>query len=139
MVDLLDNQGCFPEPNQQNGMKKIFIIILLCFVFQSNYGQENYTIDGETIELKTEIEGKLDLLWNIIDGEYRYFVRTDDGTITELKNTKDDDNNYQEEYKSTLNNLTNGKSADKLKLTLYDLRNYIYTKFSRSVLRIDCF
>lgn len=99
--------------------------MLFCLAFQLNYSQETYTVNGETLELKTEIDGKLDLLWNVIDGKYRYFVKTEDSTITELKNTKDDNNDYQEEYKSTLSSLTNGNSTDKLKLTLYSLRNYI--------------
>ena len=99
--------------------------MLFCLAFQLNYSQKTYTVNGETLELKTEIDGKLDLLWNVIDGKYRYFVKTEDGTITELKNTKDDNNDYQEEYKSTLSSLTNGNSTDKLKLTLYSLRNYI--------------
>ena len=106
-------------------MKRILILLFLSLAFQFNFAQENYTINGENLELKTEIDGKLDLLWNIIDGNYRYFVRTTDGTITELKNTKDQDKNYQEEYKTTLSNLTNGFSTDKLKLTLYSLRNYL--------------
>lgn len=99
--------------------------MLFCLAFQLNYSQETYTVNGETLDLKTEIDGKLDLLWNVIDGKYRYFVKTEDGSITELKNTKDDNNDYQEEYKSTLSSLTNGNSTDKLKLTLYSLRNYI--------------
>jgi len=106
-------------------MRKILIIVLLCFAFQTNYSQESYTVNGESLELKTEIDGKLDLLWNIIDGKYRYFVKTEDNTITELKNTKDADKNYLEEYKTTLSSLTNGMSTEKLKLTLYSLRNYI--------------
>ena len=113
-------------------MKKFLLLILICFVFQFNYSQETYTIDGETLELKSEIDGKLDLLWNIIDNEYRYFVRTDDGSITELKNTKDNNKKYQEQYKTTLSGLTNGMSTDKLKLTLYSLRNYI-DKYNASV------
>ncbi|WP_138432884.1 hypothetical protein [Winogradskyella algicola] len=106
-------------------MKKILFAILFCLAFQLNYSQETYTVNGESLELKTEINGKLDLLWNVIDGKYRYFVKTEDGSITELKNTKDDNNDYQEEYKSTLSSLTNGIPTDKLKLTLYSLRNYI--------------
>lgn len=106
-------------------MKKVLFVILLSFAFQFNYSQESYTINGETLQLKTEIDGNLDLLWNTIDGQYRYFVRTENGNITELKNTKDTDNNYQEEYKTTLSSLTNGMSTDKLKLTLYSLRNHL--------------
>ncbi|MEF3077835.1 hypothetical protein [Winogradskyella poriferorum] len=106
-------------------MKKILVAILFCMAFQINYSQQTYNVNGESLELKTEVDGKLDLLWNTIDGKYRYFVKSEDGSITELKNTKDDNNDYQEEYKSTLSNLTNGMSTDKLKLTLYSLRNYI--------------
>ncbi|MBV7269622.1 hypothetical protein [Winogradskyella luteola] len=106
-------------------MRKIFLCVLLFLAFQFNHGQERYTINGETLELKTEIDGKLDLLWNIVDGNYRYFVRTENGTITELKNTKDADKNYQEEYKTTLSGLTDGMATEKLKLTLFSLRNYI--------------
>ncbi len=93
--------------------------------FQINYSQQTYNVNGESLELKTEVDGKLDLLWNTIDGKYRYFVKSEDGTITELKNTKNDNNDYQEEYKSTLRNLTNGKPTDNLKLTLYSLKSYI--------------
>jgi hypothetical protein len=106
-------------------MKKILFIALFCISLQYAYAQNTYTVNGETLELKTEVEGKLDLLWNIIDGQYRYFVRTDNGTITELKNTKDDTKKYLEEYKSTLSNLTGGISANKMKLTLYSLREYL--------------
>jgi len=106
-------------------MKKILFAILFCMAFQLNYSQQTYAVNGETLELKTEVDGKLDLLWNVIDGKYRYFVKTEDGTITELKNTKDDNNDYQEEYKSTLSSLTSGMSTDKLKLTFYSLKNFI--------------
>ncbi|APY08092.1 hypothetical protein BWZ20_07170 [Winogradskyella sp. J14-2] len=106
-------------------MKKIIILILFCLAFQINYSQQTYTVNGESLELKTEIEGKLDLLWNVIEGKFRYFIKTEDGSIIELKNTKDDNNDYQEEYKSTLSSLTNGMPTDKLKLTLYSIKSYL--------------
>lgn len=106
-------------------MKKILVAILFCMAFQIHYSQQTYNVNGESLELKTEVDGKLDLLWNTIDGKYRYFVKSEDGTITELKNTKNDNNDYQEEYKSTLRNLTNGMPTDNLKLTLYSLKSYI--------------
>ena len=113
-------------------MKKILLFILLCFVFQVNYSQENYTINGETLQLKTEIDGAIDLLWTSADGNYRYFIKTENGTITELKNTKESKKHFLEEYKTTLSELTNGMSYEKLKFTLYDLRNYI-NKYNASV------
>ena len=108
-------------------MKKFLLLLLICFAFQLNYSQENYTINGETLALKTETDGKLDLLWNTIDGKYRYFIRTENGAITELKNTKESKRKYLAEYKKTLSDLTNGMSTDKLKFTLYGLRDYIDT------------
>ncbi len=96
----------------------------MCFAFQVNNSQENYIINGETLELKIEIDGTLDLLWNIFDGTYHYFIRTDDGTITELKNTKASKRNYLAEYKETLSAVT-GMSAEKLKFTLSDLKTYV--------------
>ena len=108
-------------------MKKILLFILLCFAFQINYSQENYTVNGETLVLKTETKGNIDLLWNIIDGEFRYFIRTENSTITELKNTKESKRKYLEEYKATLSDFTNGMSTDKLKFTLSGLKNYIDT------------
>lgn len=113
-------------------MKKFLLFILFCFAFQINYSQENHTINGETLQLKTEVDGKLDLLWNVINSQYRYFVKSEDGTITELKNTQGADNKYQEEYKAVLSRLTNGMSADKLKLTLYSLKSYII-EYNKSV------
>ncbi len=106
-------------------MKKIIYILCLVFSLSFLQAQENYTINGETLELKTEVEGKLDLLWNIIDGQYRYFVRTEDNTITELKNTKAD-RKFQEEYKTLLEELTNNYASTKrLNLTLFSLKEFI--------------
>lgn len=109
-------------------MKKIVFILCLLFSFTHTKAQESYTVNGETIQLKTEVDGNLDLLWNVIDGQYRYFIRTEAGTIEELKNTKNPDTRkYQEEYKTTLNSLTQeyGLTADKVNLTLVSLKDYI--------------
>ena len=107
-------------------MKKLLLLLLICFVFRFNYSQENYIVDGETLPLKVEINGQLDLLWTSMDNNYRFFVRTEDGTITELKNTLNADGSYNEEYKIALSNLTNGFSTEKLRLVLNRLRKYIH-------------
>ncbi|NNE33095.1 MAG: hypothetical protein HKN40_12085, partial [Winogradskyella sp.] len=112
--------------------KHILVFIMLCIgVF--SFGQDTYMVNGESLELKTEIEGPLSLLWNTINGEYRYFVRTSDGNFTELKNTRGNNNSYNEAYKSVLSKLTNGQSTNNLKLTLYDLRRFI-DNYNKSVL-----
>lgn len=115
-------------------MKKI--AFLLCFIlsYTSINAQDTYIVKNETLQLKTEIDGKLDLLWNIIDGKYRYFIRTSDNTITELINTKNDKNKYQEEYKNTLDSITEdyNLSTKNLKITLFDLRKFVDTYNSKA-------
>ncbi len=105
-------------------MKKIVIVICFFLSISLIKAQETYTVQGETLQLKTEVEGQLDLLWNIINGQYRYFVRTSTNEIIELKNTKNENRQFQEEYKATFQNLT-GVSTDKVNLTLTDLKKYI--------------
>lgn len=106
-------------------MKKIVLLLCVLLSYTSLKAQESYTVNGETLQLKTEVDGKLDLLWNIINNEYRYFIRTSDNIITELVNTRDDNDNYQEEYKTILQNATSGMPADKVNLTLPSLIAYI--------------
>jgi hypothetical protein len=108
-------------------MKKLLLILCLLLGYTSLTAQETYSVGDETLQLKTEVDGKLDLLWNIIDNEYRYFIRTSDNSITELVNTQDDSDNFQEQYKSTLENATSGISAKKVNLTLPSLTTYIET------------
>jgi len=105
-------------------MKKIVIVICFFFSIGLIKAQETYTVQGETLQLKLEVEGQLDLLWNIINGQYRYFVRTSDLKITELINTKNDNRRYKEQYKTELESLTE-KSASKVNLTLTDLKEYL--------------
>ncbi len=60
-------------------MRKILFLLIFLLAVQYNYSQNTYTINDQQLELKTEIDGKLDLLWNTFNGQYRYFVRTEDG------------------------------------------------------------
>lgn len=108
-------------------MKKIVFFLALCFFTFNAVAQQQYTVLGETYNLKSEISGTLELLWNIIDGKYRYFVKKENA-IVELTNTKGPDNRFQEEYKVILDGITPDANlpTDKLKLTLYSLRNFIY-------------
>ena len=105
-------------------MKKL---LFLCCLIAFNYSliaQQNYTINNEDLVLKTEIEGTIDLLWNTINGQYRYFIKETNNTITELKNEKGASNNYLNQYQQTLKKLT-GNDASKVKLTLYSLKKFI--------------
>ena len=108
-------------------IKHLFIICLLLSV-TSIKAQESYIVNGEILQLKTEVTGNLDLLWNTINGQFRYFIRTEDGSIQELVNTKDPDTKkYREEYKTLLNGFTKeyGLSAEKVRLRLDSLKDYI--------------
>ncbi len=98
------------------------ILVFLCTT--TLFSQENYTVNGTTYVLKTEVEGPLTLLWNVIDNEYRYFTKRDN-EIIELTNTRSN-GRFQEEYKQTLARLTsdNPVDASKTNLTLGSLRNY---------------
>jgi hypothetical protein len=92
----------------------------------SSFSQEKYDVDGQTYTLKTEVSGTLDLLWNVIDKQYRYFIKKG-AAIVELKNTKNATKDFQEEYKATLKNLTSGAaiSSEDLKFTLPSLRDFV--------------
>lgn len=106
-------------------MKKIVCLICLLLSFSFSEAQETYMVDGERLVLKSEVDGKLDLLWNIIDSTYRYFIRTEGNRIIELKNTKKD-GKFQEEYKTLLNELTDeSMSTKQLNLTLFSLKEFI--------------
>ncbi len=110
-------------------LKNVFIVFVF-LVAATGFAQETYTVNGETYALKTEVEGPLTLLWNVIDTEYRYFAKKDNA-IVELKNTRVD-GKYEEEYKQTLRELTadNPVDASKTNLTLVSLRDYfnLYNK-----------
>ncbi|MCK8479317.1 outer membrane beta-barrel protein [Psychroserpens algicola] len=106
-------------------MRKIVCFICLVLSFSFLEAQDTYIVNGEQLELKKEVDGKLDLFWNIIDGNYRYFVKSESSAIMELTNTKKD-GKFQEEYKTLLNELTNATmSAKRLNLTLFSLKEFV--------------
>ncbi|MDC7997270.1 hypothetical protein [Gilvibacter sediminis] len=104
---------------------KSLLFVLFITVASIGFAQQTYTINGESLSLKTEVSGTIDLLWNTFNKQYRYFVKKD-GQYYELINTRVD-GKYQEQYKSTLNDLTTGSglSTDRLRMTLAGLRNFI--------------
>lgn len=107
-------------------MRKLIIFAIFLFSSYLITAQEAYTIDGESIQLKTAAEGDLGLLWNIIDQQYRYFIKTDDHQLVELINTKNANNIYQEQYKASLKDLTkNTLDVSKVKLNLPSLARFI--------------
>lgn len=106
---------------------KRFIIGLCCILLSLfTNAQEKYSVNGESLVLKTEIEGNLDLLWNIIDGEYRYFLKYEDNSVIELKNTKSN-GKFQFEYRDILRSIdsTNNEVINKIDFTLYELGLFV--------------
>ena len=109
-------------------MKSLTSIAFVLFLLFSSglYAQQEYTVDGKTYTLKTEVDGALTLLWNTIDGEYRYFSKKGED-IEELTNTKVN-KKYQEEFKEVLQRQTADKSVStkKVNLTLPSLTTFFY-------------
>ncbi len=107
-------------------MRTILITALVLLFTLHSRAQQTYTIKGETYELKTEVSGSINLLWNIIDNQYRYFIAKD-GRIEELVNTKDDKGKYQHDYLATLEEFTSDADMDysKVKLLLFSLKDFV--------------
>lgn len=106
---------------------KSFLLAFTLFLLLSTgnlQAQQQYNVDGQSYTLNTEVEGLLSLLWNTIDGEYRYFSKKG-ADIKELRNTKQK-GSYQEEYKEILKQQTNdvGVPVQKVKLTLPSLHSF---------------
>ena len=55
-------------------MKKVLFLLVLTTCSFSVSAQQKHTINGKNYELKTAVEGHLNLLWNIVDKQFRYFV-----------------------------------------------------------------
>ena len=85
------------------------LILVMLFCMTTTLAQKQYTVDGNTYTLITEVDGPLTLLWNTINEEYRYFSKKGN-SIIELKNTSID-GDYQEEYKNTLSQQTDGNTT----------------------------
>lgn len=99
------------------------LLLFTCIITAQN----NYTVNGESLALKTEVEGTLTLLWNTIDGEYRYFSKKAD-EIVELTNTKEN-GEYQNEFRQTLASQTSDIPQDvsDVNFTLPGLRKFFNT------------
>ncbi len=107
-----------------------FALVSLFLIVTKTNAQDQYTVDGKQYSLFTEIEGPLTLLWNTVDGEYRYFSKKGDA-ILELTNNKVN-GKFQEEYKETLTLQTSDASisVEKLNLTRPSLSSFfvLYNK-----------
>lgn len=106
-------------------MKSFFLALGIILLTSTVKAQEKYFVGGETYLLKTEVEGSLTLLWNIIDDEYRYFLQKGPALV-ELKNTQQN-GKYQEEYKSVLQEMTADAEipTQRVNLSLPSLHDFV--------------
>ena len=93
------------------------ILVCLCFTLTLS-SQEQIVIEGETVDVITEANGKLDFLYKLEDRTYRYFIRKEDNTIIELKG---------DEYKEQLARLVSDTnlSPEKVKFTKTGLKKFV--------------
>ncbi len=89
--------------------------------------QQTYTVNGESLELSLEVEGDLDLLLLKQNDRFRFFVKDAHEHIQELINSKDIDGTYFNEYRHTLEKLTEGSnmSTELVAFSKYGLKQFI--------------
>jgi len=106
-------------------MKRLLLVLFFALLGYTSQAQIQHNIDGTEYDLTEEISGKLSLYYVVIDGEFRYFIKKNDG-ITELTNTKAENGKYQEEYKEVLSIETADAGLDisNLKFTLASLKTF---------------
>lgn len=107
-------------------MKKFILCFAICLISYLSVSQEVYNIDDRKYPLIKETDGSIVLLWNIIKGKDRYFIKNNDSLI-ELVNTKDKYGQRKYEYKFLLKELTSkmDKEIDDVKLKLMSLKPFI--------------
>lgn len=107
-------------------MRTFILSFVLCMTSYLCVSQQTYDVDDKTYYLIKETDGSIVLLWNVIKGRDRYFIKQND-TLIELVNTKNENGNRNYEYKTVLTNLTSDKnlSAENVKLKLLSLKSFI--------------
>lgn len=109
-------------------MKKLFLF-LIAFTISPIYllAQAQFTVNGETLVLKVETEGELDLLSYKQENNFRFFIKDKDENIYELLNTKSSHNYYSQEYITVLNTLTKGSNMSTIGVGFgrYSLKQFI--------------
>ncbi|RED45710.1 hypothetical protein [Seonamhaeicola aphaedonensis] len=109
-------------------MKKfiLFSIFFMTYISIAT-GQEQVTVNKESLYLKLEAKGELDLLSLKTKDTIRLFVRDKNSNIQELLNTKKNDNSFNKEYKTVLTTLTkdSGMSMENVGYGRYSLKQFI--------------
>lgn len=103
-------------------LRIFFFATFMCMAFPL-FAQETFIINKDTLQLKKEVTGPLNLYWIEKDHKYRYFVQKKD-RLVELRN-----DGGSEEYKQQLEELTEDteiKTRDVL-FVLYSLKHFTNT------------
>ena len=108
-------------------LRLLLFSVILLIGLNAGYSQQQYTVDGTTYTLETEVEGPISLLWGSVDGQFRYFLKKGND-IVELKNTRDG-RDYREEYKEVLREQTSDVSMNvsQVDLTLASLESFFHS------------
>lgn len=110
-------------------MRIVFSLVFIVFLLLSPSlnAQQEYTVDGETHLLITEVEGPLTILYEKTGRQYQFYSKKGND-IAALKNTKIDGKN-QEEYKEVLKNQTRDASisTENVRLTPRSLAAFAIT------------
>lgn len=101
-------------------------LIILCLFLAAGsetLAQDTYIIEGDTVDLKREVSGKLNLLWTTEGNRYRYFVQKKKRMV-ELKNIMVDG---VPQYRAELDTLTADASIHTrdVKFALYSLKHFV--------------
>lgn len=106
---------------------KIYNLLPFLFLVLSSVSmkaQEQIDVNGKIYTVFAEANGAIDLLYNKLDGEFRYLARKGN-SITELKNTKKN-GEYQEEYRTDIKMLTADENlaVEDVNLTVPSLKEF---------------
>lgn len=103
--------------------KSLVILFFFLVAGVEMLAQETYIIEGDTIDLKKEVSGTLNLLWGMEGNTYRYFVQKKKSMV-ELKNIMIDG---VPQYKAELDTITADASISTrdVKFALYSLKHFV--------------
>lgn len=102
---------------------KLIILFLFLAAGSETLAQDTYIIEGDTVDLKREVSGTLNLLWTTEGNRYRYFVQKKKRMV-ELKNIMVDG---VPQYRAELDTLTADASIHTrdVNFALYSLKHFV--------------
>lgn len=110
---------------------KIFCLFILFFSFSKLSAQDVFIIEGDTLQLRQEVKGPMNLYWTSKDYNYRFFVQKGKNMI-ELRNSDQNENSIRD-FREQMEKLTSEVklSTANLSFLLYDLKHFVNTYNSK--------